>query len=223
VHKISRTIQVYVYLNLISNGKIKLPESEKKNIADSLKITIKTFKTHLEKLIELNWIGYNPISGFYFIRGLNYVHRHIGVKTKTSSEFLIEEILFFKEFCIASFVGYLIQLQKSKRWRSGRLKARPNHEDQVSNLKYNFVCLSTLARFLDISKSSAHRYVRKAEKANYLSVEFQFTKLHLKKKDAMGLIKVFPQIRNYGKRVMLQEPNKTSHNMSFKRRKKMEP
>lgn len=221
--KKTRTVQIYFILNITFSGKCKLSSADISRISDQLKITPKTFKSHLTKLIGWNWIGFNPKSGYCHIRGINHIHRSVGVKTRSASEFMLKEITHFKEYCIATFVAYLINRQKSERFRSERQEARSNQNRDPNDITYNYVCLSVLANFLQISKSSASRYIRLAAKKGYLKVDHVFTPLLGSHSGIPVSNYRDPRIRIRNKQVVIQEPNRMEHNLHLKRRKKLEP
>ena len=64
---------LYLYLKSISNGKIRLNKETKEEISKALNCTTRTLYNNLHKLQARNWIGYNPKSKLYFVRGFEKV------------------------------------------------------------------------------------------------------------------------------------------------------
>ena len=217
------TTRVHIYLKYITSGKTRITKELINKTSKHLQLDLKTVKKHIDIMYDRNWLGFNPASGYTFIRGFESLRIIEGFTTRAGSEFLISEINEFKEFCVASFVGYLLNRQKSRLWQSERLKARSSQDCHKACDFRNCISNETIGQFLGKSKSTASRYIRSAEKVGYFKVEYNYTSLTLNRRD-LGLVeKHNPRIKYKGGEVVMQEPNIIHHNMHFRRREKLQP
>src|SRR5678815_5097358 len=70
---LSNSFRLYCYLKGQCSGKMKIVSMA--TISEDLKCHPKSITNNLKKLQELNWIGYNPKSKYYFIRGFEFIVR----------------------------------------------------------------------------------------------------------------------------------------------------
>lgn len=240
VYKKVSDVRIYIFLKAISSGKIRIPNELIKSFSRELSITPKTFTKHLKLLIKANWIGYNPNSGYYFIRGFESIRIIESFKIRAACEFGIDDLKTFKEFCLSAFISYCINRQRSIRWHSKHveahsnvrrskswqsecLKARSNQDCQPDLLSYDKLALEMLAEFLGICKTSAHLYIGLGKDAGYLKTKEMYCKIKMKCSYVKQAREYNPRIKIRNGEVVLQLPNKITHNMHFKRRKKIEP
>jgi hypothetical protein len=82
--RIFRAAQVYLCLKSFCDGKLYITKSTLIEISIILEVkAIQTIRTALKVLIELNWVGYNPKSKYYFIRSFSTVCNIYGYRRKT--------------------------------------------------------------------------------------------------------------------------------------------
>ncbi len=150
-NRISTTAQVYTYLNFSCSGKIIIDRHLRIKISGDLSLHPKTINHHILELKKRNWVGYNPNSGISHIRGMDKIRQIEGFHSRTAAEFSKDDIRLFKSFCTATFVAYLINIQRSKRWRSERYQSRSNHKHHQKISEYDSVSLNFLADSLKIT------------------------------------------------------------------------
>ena len=118
--------------------------------------------------------------------------------------------------------AYLISIQKRRRWRSERNKTRSNHDQRLSPYPYYSVPESVLAKFLNISESTAHEYKLLAEKAGYIRVYHKFSKIGKGFQVTDRIRKDNPRIRKTINGYCIQDPDKIEPCCTLKIRKKIE-
>lgn len=108
-----KSFQIYMYFKCCSNGCVNNKSEVFSNVKQALKIsTNRTFKKHFEKLIELNWVGYNPNSKNYFIRSIDTIRIQHNFTKRQSATFNYKDINTFREFLCAVLVSANIKGQK---------------------------------------------------------------------------------------------------------------
>lgn len=87
-------LKLFVYLKMNSSGILRIDNEYIKANYEALGYkTHKTFKNNLQRLLNDNWVGYNPKTGIYFIRSYKY----FGESTK----------FYFKDEYFKDFRGFL--------------------------------------------------------------------------------------------------------------------
>lgn len=92
-HKFSKPFQLFIYLKCNSSGKVH--EHSRLFYSISQQFDIKdqrTINTYLGKLLSLNWIGYNPHSGYYFIRSFDAIRKKHNIKNRKAAIFDYRDI-----------------------------------------------------------------------------------------------------------------------------------
>ncbi len=108
-----KAFQIYMYFKCCSNGFVNKKSEVFSNVKQALKInTNRTFKKHFEKLIELNWVGYNPTSKNYFIRSIDTIRIKHNFTKRQSATFNYKDINKLREFLCAVLVSVNIKGQK---------------------------------------------------------------------------------------------------------------
>ena len=108
-----KSFQIYMYFKCCCNGFVNKNSEVFSNAKSALKInTNRTFKKHFEKLVELNWVGYNPITKNYFIRSIDTIRVQHDFTKRQSATFSYKDINKFREFLCAVIVSANIKGQK---------------------------------------------------------------------------------------------------------------
>ena len=104
-NRIVRPFQLYIYLKIVCNGKMKISKKDKKDIAYALGLkSDRSISNNLKILSDLGWISYSKKSGYYFIKGFEVIRMLLGLKRITSVEFSISEIKHFRAFLGATVI-----------------------------------------------------------------------------------------------------------------------
>lgn len=166
-----RPFQLFIFLKSICHGKLELNNKEFQMIATALELKSgKTIKYNIEKLKRMNWVGYSPKSGFYFIRGFDKLRVQNNFPSPVAAKFHIDEILNFKAFISGVIIGYLVKYQEKKERKSERKKGRSNRLNR-SSFNYYPVSVNALAKILNISKSTASDLKWAGYKAKYFDLK----------------------------------------------------
>ena len=108
-----KAFQIYMYFECCSNGFVNKKSEVFSKAKPALKInTNRTFKKHFEKLVELNWVGYNPTTKNYFIRSIDTIRVQLDFTKRQSATFSYKDINKFREFLCAVIVSANIKGQK---------------------------------------------------------------------------------------------------------------
>lgn len=87
-HKMVKAFELYIFLKCHSSGKVHKDSSLFHSISGVLDIRDqRTIKSYLAALLKLNWIGFNPVSGYYFIRGFSYTRKAHHFKNRKAAIF----------------------------------------------------------------------------------------------------------------------------------------
>lgn len=188
-NKLLSSFRLYIYLKTTCNGQILIDAKTKQTIAKDLHVTVKTITNQLKKLHERNWVGYNPKSGYYFIRGFNKV-RDIeqfqgrrGVWIDTHKDF--QTISRFRAFVMGAIIGQLSNVSKQRAKKTFE-ERRPEHIKGSSNHRlrphlplYYPVACHALASIYGISISTASRYKHEADEHGFIDLKKNFRRLAL--------------------------------------------
>jgi len=135
--------------------------------------------------------------------------------------------------CFAGLIGYLVNSQKRDRFLIGRKSGGPNHIRNLSRAYYP-ISNKVLAKILNFSIASIVRYKHLAFQHGYISIRKSYQKTGITSHDQKelrsyqaGLKKAFPEdsksIIIKGSELVQQKPDLYQHNLTYKRRKKIEP
>ncbi|MBK9733203.1 MAG: hypothetical protein IPO83_18265 [Chitinophagaceae bacterium] len=225
-NKLSKPFQLYILLKSSCNGKRMISAEDKIMIAQRLfRKTAKTIQNNLSILLELNWIGYNKKSKYYFIRGFAHLQKELGQKSLTAAEFEIDRINEIQAFMAAAVIGYMLNQHKKRRWMSGLEKGSPSQGIHLSS-DYDKISLSIICEKLGIALSNAHCLKKKAKLAKFITVIKHFENLNIDPRFVNKMKKTVPELRtrirvNNGN-IALQEVDEIISHIRFKKRKKKE-
>lgn len=169
--KLSKPFQLYIALKLQCDGIIRIGKQDRMEIASQLGLkSIKTIDSNLQKLIELNWIGHNKVTGWYFIRSYNRLNEKYGFNRRLAAEFRQADIKILKPFIIGAVIGSLIISQKRK---SKAVEPTRGGSVQVA-LDFFPVANDVLVKILKIRKSTACSYKKLANKHGFIKIVSTF-------------------------------------------------
>ena len=221
-NKLSRSFQLYILLKSSCSGKRLITQNDRYNLANDLDLNIKTINNHFNKLQLLNWVGYNPKSGYYFIRSFDRVKEIQNLNYRSAAEFDPKEIKKFKAFIIGAVIGYLVNSQKKDR-RLEPKKAHYNRSRPGRHPSYFPISSEVLANILNVSQPTAHRYIELAKKAGYIRIKKNnLIPTGISVKHYQGIKKTFPDsnLRIKNNQLFIQKANSFASNIHFKTQKK---
>ena len=232
--KFCKQLQVYLFLKFYCSGKTILNANLLHDIAAALGYkSIRTVNSHINDLIEKNWVGYNPESGYLFIRGFDKIRQMDNMPPRSAVIFYYNDLKQISPCCFAGIIGYLVNTQRRDRFLSGRKRGGSNHLRSLSQA-YFPIANKALAKILNFSIASIVRYKHLAVQHGYISVKKSYQKTGITSKNQKelrsylaGLRRAFPEdsksIKIKGSELVQQKPDLYKHNLTYKRRKKIEP
>jgi len=113
-------LQLYIYLSFQGSGKVIITTFLKDKTAIDLGVTVRNINGRLAQLKKLNWIGYNPKTGYTYIRGVKYVCSLYKLNFRAAYEFSSDWLPFIDEFCFAAFITYLLSYRRWRTWKPKR-------------------------------------------------------------------------------------------------------
>ncbi len=221
-----RSLQLYIYLKSICCGKLKIRPSDYEQIGTAIGLTSgKAVKNNLKILLELNWIGYDKSTGYYFVRGFERVRAIHGFRSRTAAEFDTSCIADFKAFIAATKIGYLINNQKRKK-RAIELDKGSSAPVARHSSDFYPVTNEALAKILDISISTAYNLKQLAVASGFIAISKTFVDTGICADEQSLVKKGLPEIAQKmiikESRILLQGKDMVRHFIRFKRRKKIE-
>lgn len=230
-------LRLYVYLKAVCAGQIKLDASTKMKIANELGVGIKTINNQLSKLEERNWVGYNPATGNYFIRGFNKItdieklYGRQGIRIDVSKDIRVKTR--FKALVLGAIIGHLANVSKYKereRHKPEQSKWSSNHRLRHTAPSHFPVACHALASILNISISTASLHKRQAAEYGFIQVEKKILRYPLTRNPnkcdagyAAGYKASHPEIahrvRIINSKVYLQEADQVRPCLSYVKRR----
>jgi hypothetical protein len=176
VNNSTELLQLFVALKLTCSGKIKAKNKALQQIRSSLGIKSRTtFNKRLTALKQLNWIGFNDVSGYYFVRSYERVCSDLGLTSRRRVNFQTSQFPHFRLFCFAAIVCQKIKalefaMKKGKdqfvvvpKYLAGTNPPRANEIPQ-----YPCISLAYMAKLTRNSISRCSELKNEAEKAKLL-------------------------------------------------------
>lgn len=115
---------IYLYLKMHCSGKVHKDSQVFKNIQHELQIKDnRTFRKHLNVMLAENWIGFNPVSGYYFIRSFGYIRGKCHFTSRQATKFRIEDFKYLQVYLFAVCLCAIIRRQHYF-WEVKRRKRR---------------------------------------------------------------------------------------------------
>jgi hypothetical protein len=181
-------LRLYIYLKTVCAGQIRLDTRAKSEIAKALNVEPKTIGNLLRKLQECNWIGHNPQSGYFFIRGFDKIREleklrgRRGVWVDVSKD--IQNHARFKALVTGAVIGQMANVTKYKmrereKRESEHIKGSSNHRSRTTVPSHFPVACKAMASMLGIASSTASLYKELAARFQFIHVEKKWQRLAL--------------------------------------------
>lgn len=174
-----RSIQILVATKLLFGS--SFARSQIIIISEILGIHSKTVDAHLQKLVDLNLIGFDTLELKYFCRGWNYLRTLLDDETSVGYKIKLDQIKEFKPFAIATTFDQLIASQQSKRWKTIResLKKGSSKQIEIGTNGFYPVANAAYAKIFNVSEATASRYRSLAHDHGWIEVKPQFTEVQI--------------------------------------------
>ena len=169
--------KTYLCLKSRCSGKIKLSSLIIQEISKQLRCNVKTIQNHLNKLQQWDWIGHNPVSGYYFIRGWERIQNiekidHVG---RSCAILEISDLCNLKEFLFAAMTQKLIRYKRYTCRQAAQLKPRAI---QPSPAQYPFA-IRYYSEALHLSIRTIHLLKLNTIKAGYILAKPNYSECQL--------------------------------------------
>jgi hypothetical protein len=164
--KQTKPFALYLFLKYQCSGMIRLNDDLVKKAKVLLKYAAeKSIKNNLQKLLKLNFIGFNQKTGIYYMRGWNTIQNNIGTQQRTAAIFEEEDFSRLQVFLFAA----IIQKQlRRKRYQAAQLRASAFQPD-TGFPPFSF-SVRYIAKILHISICLCHALKNAAKKSGYIEV-----------------------------------------------------
>jgi hypothetical protein len=172
-------LKFYIGLKLTCSGKIPAHKAPFKTLMAYLGCKSRTtFYKRIRALKKLNWVGFNPASDTYYIRGYKRVCEDLKIPYHVSVEFCITCFKEFRAYMFASIVGQRVKAMEYAKKRSKKkvkfvpqywnIGTFPDLPSNLLNLGYNGLPNSAMAKLTGKSISRCSELKNLAEKAGFL-------------------------------------------------------
>jgi hypothetical protein len=178
--KLYKALGIYLLLKVSCDGHIKLSKDGRLQIMEALNIkTLASFNKHLNKLVELNWIGIDKNTATYYIRSIKYLRlRESYNRCLTVSFDVSSDSCTIKEFVQGALICSDIRRKEHGRRAKVIKKAgRPalKNESAIQGLikariitPYCGLSNSVIGKILGVSKSQADRIKKRLVGLGYI-------------------------------------------------------
>jgi DNA-binding transcriptional regulator YhcF (GntR family) len=232
--RLFREFQLFITLKARSNGHLKITPEVVHSLATDLGISAKTVKRSLEKLRRRNWIGYNPKSGYSFIRSFETIRTAILKQSKDKRKASrlavwldIDKIKECRGFIQSAMISVLIRAQRIKAKKEAQAAAGGTIKEgtfQPARLPSFFpISCQSLSIIYGISTKAAWIAKNNAAAGNFIEIK------HVKERLAVDklqyYLRAFPEDRGKVFRQnghwYLRRPDLIKTNLLFKRRERL--
>ena len=177
----------FIYILKLFAGD-KLSADDK--IFDKLRIELKmkdpkkrTFRKHFQKLLDDNWIGYNPKSRIYHIRSFDYIRAINGFKKRRATMLVLQDLKQIQIYLAAVIINteiysqkYFWERVKRRSWTATKrgVAKQSRASFHPSKPKYFGISNRKLAKNLNCKYTRACQLKNAAAKAGYLTTRHRY-------------------------------------------------
>jgi hypothetical protein len=221
--RLYREFQVWITLKAETDGHLKITPAVVRQLANSLEISERTVSRTIENLKQRNWIGYNPKSGFSFIRGFNTLQKVEGIPGRLGVWFDIDLKKQSRGFIAGSIISKLVREQRKKAWQVRKGAQSKRGAIQPNRLPVFFpVSCSSLEQIYKVSTKVAWNAKNNAARGNFIEIKHINEKLPID--NLKNYLKGYPEHQGSLFKVKgnwyLRKPDQVKTNLSFKQRER---
>jgi hypothetical protein len=185
-NKMSKPFQLFTYLKCHSSGKVHEDSSLFQTMPGALEIKDqRTIRDYVAKLYSLNWMGYNPKSGYYFIRGFNVIRKKHNIRSRKAAIFDYEDINYLATAFLPGAVICSNLKAQQYVWEVSKRRLAKSATENVGVANQGFPASDTpppyyglsnkgIAASLYCKQTRACELKQQAEQAGYLKSENRF-------------------------------------------------
>ena len=225
--KLTGSFQFYLLLKSYSDGVVTLTPTDKKWLAEQLKYdSVRSVVNNLNKLISLDFIGYDAHMKTMHLRGFGFMSRKLNLMSRTGAIFQFNDILKFRAFCTGAVISSIIKSRERASWLRGSKKRCPLQSGHLSYIPLDEHAISDsyLAEKLGVSDYAAHEWKKEAASAGFLSIIRNRMPLGVSGQEKGHFLRSYPELEKnlrYSKEgLWLQLADNIIPNVRFAYRKK---
>lgn len=226
----TRQLRLYLYLNWVSSGLLRMDTKLRTSSSSALDISVRTMYRNLKGLMKRNWVGQNPATKTYFIRGFENVRAIEGFRSRSAAKLYITNLQDTKTlqgFCTAAIIG---NRSYRRKWEEGRLNVNSDVHSRTPSSHYFIECsASYLNMILSLSIPTCHRLKQRALandfinlKKNEALIEYRSTNIWEIKNYRKAMGHYFIKVNHSGVHTEVR-PDLVSSNLNYKTRKNIHP
>ena len=188
-HGIVKPFVLYLYLKFVSSGKLHESSSEFRVLYKALGIkSVKTIRKYIDILTNLNWIGYNSVSGYYFIRSFDVIRFIHSFRNRQATTLHFRDLKKMQAFVAGSILAartngkkYYWEVAEKRTTRDAvNKRGAAYHSLPISDQPrpdYYGVCLAEAKELLKCGKTRASHLKNLAAKSGFIKVKHHFSEL----------------------------------------------
>ena len=191
-HKLVKTFQVFMYMKCMSASKMRNTDAAFTGIAGALAIKDRrTLNKHINRLAKLNWIGFNPETGEYYIRGIGFIRKQQGFKKRKAATFYFKDVKEMQAFVAGSIISANIKAQQyfwevapRTRRKSATMNMDVARQDgscpsdaMTQKPAYYGIGVKGIAKLLFCKATRACELKQEAEKAGFIKTRKKFREI----------------------------------------------
>lgn len=219
IEKYHREIELYIYLKITTDGRLKLKGRKKSEVLQVLSISESTLYRRLRVLQDWNWVGFDDLTQTYFIRGYNYVLKSEQAISRTAVKFTFKDILQLQTFSFSACVGFLLRSQTRRKRRGAERKTWRSKQSPASTFKP--VALSVMKSVFSLSKDTVIKLKKLSIIAGYLKRKRGIKELHHASKHSREYYRSHPEhwglLRKHGNMIVIIQPDEFNDCHIYKR------
>ncbi len=190
INKAIKPLQIYIFLKFHTDGKVHASSGLFKHLKKILSIRDnRTLKTHLATLLKLNWIGFNPVSENYFIRGFNQVRKQYKFHKRNAAICYYTNIKKLAAFVVGAIITKQINVQKFLHVIRERFSKAVTHKRDVTFQPskpfpndvplYHGLANSIIAKIFGCKQTRACQLKHQAEKEGFIKTKKKYRRLSI--------------------------------------------
>lgn len=182
-----KPFSIFLYLKMFAGDKVSATDEVFAQLRQDLMMSDpkgRTFRKHLQKLLELNWIGYNAKSGIYHVRSFDFIRAVNGFKKRRATKLFLKDIQNLQVYLAAVLICTKIHGQKYY-WEKVKGKSRTATKQRgvakqsrasrhSTQPPYYGLCNRTIARLLGCKYTRACELKQAAAEAGYLTARHRY-------------------------------------------------
>jgi hypothetical protein len=219
--KLHKALGIYLLMKASCDGHMVLTPGHRLSIMHALRLkTVRSFEKHLQKLVELNWVGYDDISRTYYVRSFKSLRKTYSFYQYRAVPFSIsKDSATITEFVKAAIIcNDIVRRQRARKAKiikeAGRSACKKERAVQeLIALKritpYCGLSNELMGKLLGVSKSQADRLKKRMEDIGYLKANAKYRQVCQFHKPDYLFLKHLPANRRYSLEIITQAETRT--------------